>query len=149
MDAANGKGIEVGVLRGQHQWLAAIHEYGLDIEVTDKMRKYLATQGLHLKATTTHIHIPERAFLRGGYDKNVESVLRKVRLMMADVSSGKMSANALFKGAGLELSSKIKDYAVELDSPPNHPFTQDQKGSSNPLVDTGGMIGGITWRKAK
>ena len=49
----------------------------------------------------------------------------------------------------MDLASKIKDYARDLDSPPNHPFTVEQKGSSNPLVDTGDMIGGISWRKAE
>lgn len=149
VDAINGEGIEVGVLEGEHAWLASIHEYGCDIPVTPKMRAYLHGQGLHLKDTTTHIRIPERAFLRTGYDKNRKAVMKKAQLMLADVVTGKMSEGAFFKAIGLELSSKIKDYAVELSSPGNHPYTVDQKGSSNPLVDTGDMIGSITWRKAK
>lgn len=28
VDAINGKGVEVGVLQGEHAWLASIHEYG-------------------------------------------------------------------------------------------------------------------------
>lgn len=28
MELLNGKGIEVGVIRGDHKWLAPIHEYG-------------------------------------------------------------------------------------------------------------------------
>lgn len=113
------------------------------------MRKYLAARGLHLKKTTTRIRIPERSFLRTGYDQNRDDVIKKASQMMADVTDGKMSESALFKGVGLELSSKIKDYARDLNSPANHPFTQEQKGSSNPLIDTGDMIGGITWRKVK
>lgn len=148
LEAVNGLGVEVGVLQGEQKWLAAIHEYGLDIEVTDKMRKYLATQGLHLRKDTTHIHIPERSFLRTGYDKSRDELAEKVEQMLIDVYEGRMDAEALLKGVGLELSSAIKDYAVELSVPANHPFTIEQKGSSNPLVDTGDMIGGITWRKA-
>ena len=113
------------------------------------MRAYLHGQGLHLKASTTRIKIPERSFLRTGYDQNRDAVLKKARMMAADVVVGQMEADAMFKGVGLELSSKIKDYARDLDSPANHPFTVEQKGSSNPLVSTGDMIGGITWRKAK
>ena len=61
-----------------------------------------------------------------------------------------MSADGCYKEVGLELSSKIKDYARDLKNPPNHPFTIDQKGSSNPLIGrTGDMIGSITWRVAK
>ena len=149
LQAIDGEAVEVGVLKGESAWLASIHEYGCNIPVTDKMRAYLHSQGLHLKASTTHIHIPERSFLRTGYDKHRDVVMKKAQLMLADVAAGRMSADAVFKGVGLELSSKIKDYATELATPANHPFTAGRKGSSNPLVDTGDMIGGITWRKAK
>ncbi len=44
--------------------LGAIHEFGATIEVTEKMRKYLASQGLYLRKETTHIIIPTRSFLR-------------------------------------------------------------------------------------
>ena len=44
--------------------IAAVHEYGCTIRVTDKMRGYLHSQGLHLKKTTQFIRIPERSFLR-------------------------------------------------------------------------------------
>lgn len=44
--------------------IAAIHEYGCTIQVTPKMRGYLHSQGLHLKASTNFIRIPERSFLR-------------------------------------------------------------------------------------
>ena len=161
LEALNGTAVEVGVLKGEHKWLAAIHEYGLDIEVTPAMRAYLHGQGLHLKDSTTHIHIPERSFLRTGYDKNRDDVMKKAKRLLQEVAAGRMSARGCMQALGIELSSKIKDYAVELDSPPNHPFTVDRKGSSNPLVGGGegsggesgpgggDMIGGITWRKAK
>lgn len=149
----NGKSVEVGVFNGEHAWLAGIHEYGVDIEVTPEMRAYLHRQGLHLKKSTTHIHIPERAFLRNGYDQNRDEILDKASRLLADVSAGKMTAEACFKAVGLDLASAIKDYARDLKDPPNHPFTIEQKGSSNPLVggsdDSGSMIGGISWRVAE
>ena len=149
IEALDGEGVEVGVFKGEHAWLASIHEYGCNIPVTPKMRKFLAAKGLHLKKSTSHIKIPERSFLRTGYDTNRDAVIRKAGLLIADVVAGNMSADGCLKGVGLELSSKIKDYATDLSSPGNHPFTMSEKGSSNPLVDTGNMIGGITWRKAK
>lgn len=150
LNIINGTGVEVGVLNGEQAWLAAIHEYGLDIAVTPKMRAYLHSQGLHLKKETTHIHIPERSFLRSGYDQNRDAVLEKASKLLADVAAGTMTATGCYKAVGIELSSKIKDYARDLKSPPNHPFTIDRKGSSNPLVGkTGDMIASITWRVAK
>lgn len=147
IEGLDGKKVSVGVLGGgENAWLAGIHEYGCKIEVTPKMRKYLASQGLYLKKTTTHITIPERAFLRNGYDTNKDEVIRKAEAVLGDVIGGTMSTEQLFELVGLLLSSKIKDYARELDSPPNHPFTVKRKGSSNPLVSTGDMIGSITYK---
>lgn len=146
----NGSAVEAGVLKGEHVWLAPIHEYGLDIEVTPAMRAYLHGQGLHLKDSTTHIHIPERAFLRTGYDQNRDKLLQKVQMLLQDVASGKMSAAQFHEAVGSSLRDAIKKYAIELNSPGNHPFTVDRKGSSNPLVGkTGDMIEGIIWRRAK
>lgn len=149
LDAINGTSVEVGVLQGEHAWLASIHEYGCEIPVTEKMRVFLHRQGLHLKASTSYISIPERSFLRAGYDKHRDDVLKKSTKMVVDVASGSMSPDALYKGVGLELSSKIKDYATDLSTPGKHPFTLDRGGGGNPLVDSGDMIGGITWRQGK
>lgn len=144
-----GKGIEVGVLQGEHAWLASIHEYGCDIPVTPKMRAWLHHNGMHLRPETTHIRIPERAFLRTGYDQGIGEVSKHAAMLIAEVNEGRMSADGCMQAIGMELASKIKDYARDLSAPGNHSFTVDRKGSSNPLMDTGDMIGGINWREAK
>lgn len=156
LKAVNGAGVEVGVLKGEHAWLAPIHEYGLKIKVTDgtvpgegNMRGFLMSQGVFLKKSTTHINIPERSFLRAGYDANRDKVMKKAQEVLKDVASGKTTERGWCQAVGAHLRDSIKDYATELNSPGNHPFTVDRKGSSNPLVDSGDMIGGITWRKAK
>lgn len=149
LEAVNGSAVEVGVLKGESKWLAGIHEWGCDIPVTKKMRKYLASKGLRLRKETTHIHIPERSFLRAGFDDNQEAIREKAQKVLADVAAGKTTERGLCQAVGMVMASKIKDYARDLQSPENHPFTVEQKGSSNPLVSTGDMIGGITWRIAK
>ena len=146
LDVAAGTAVEAGVLKGENAWLASIHEYGCNIPVTPKMRAWLHYQGVHLKKETTHIVIPERSFLRTGYDQNRDAVLKKASSLLAEVAAGSMSADQMAKAVGLELSSAIRDYAVGLKSPPNSSFTTSRKGSSNPLVDTGDMIGGIDYR---
>ena len=60
-------GVKKGVKRSDGEdavQIAAVHEFGCTIAVTPKMRAYLHYQGIHLKAETTHIHIPPRPFLR-------------------------------------------------------------------------------------
>lgn len=147
--AISGKSVEAGVLKGENAWLASIHEYGCNIPVTKKMRNYLHRQGLHLRKSTTHIYIPERSFLRTGYDTNKAAVMKKAQMMLADVATGRMSAEDCMEGVGIELADKIQEYAIDLSDPKNHPFTVEQKGTANPLVHTGDMIGGITWRVGK
>lgn len=138
--------VEVGVIEGEHQWLAAIHEYGCNITVTDKMRAYLHYHGLHLSPNTTTIKIPERSFLRTGHDKNIDKVMKQADRAIEQVAGGYMSDQQLLDLVGQVLATNIKTYARDLSNPPNHPYTVEQKGSSNPLVNTGGMIEGITWR---
>lgn len=141
----NGRRVNVGA-HGEQAWLAGIHEYGCKIEVTDKMRAYLHSLGLHLKKDTQYITIPERAFLRNGYDLNKMNVVSDVDPALESVIDGSLDTDRFLEMVGQILSSTIKDYARDLDNPPNHPFTIKRKGSSNPLVGkTGDMIESITY----
>lgn len=145
LKALNGRKVIVGA-SGDHAWLVGIHEYGLKIAVTPEMRAYLHAKGLHLKASTTHIVIPERSFMRAGHDAHVDEVMKKVRLAVGQVVSGQMSEDRFLDMIGQMLSSKIKAYAIDLRKPENHPFTVEEKGTDNPLVGReSSMIESITW----
>lgn len=141
----NGKKVNVGVLGGGEQaWLAGIHEYGCNIPVTEKMRKYLHSQGLHLKPSTKNIHIPERSFLRTGHDTHIDEVLDKFDKILPDLVDGNMDSDELCELIGQMLRDKIVDYATNLSEPAKHPFTlQRNGGKPNPLIDSGHMIGAI------
>lgn len=144
-EALNGKRVNVGVLEGEHAWLAGIHEYGCRIKVTPKMRAYLHSQGLHLKNSTTEIVIPERSFLRGGFDSCHKQVVKKTEKTLEKALHGEIAEDVFFRLVGLMLQSEIQNFARNVSSPPNHPFTVGKKGSSSPLVDTGDMIGAIAF----
>lgn len=145
LETLNGKKVNVGCIKGENQWLAAIHEYGCNIKVTPKMRAFLHSKGLHLKPTTTVIRIPERSFLRAGHDACIDKVLRNADRLLRLVICGRLSEEEFLDAIGENLASKIKAYAVDLSKPANHSFTVEEKGSSNPLVDTGDMIEGISF----
>lgn len=138
----DGKKINVGV-KGEQAWLAAIHEYGCRIRITPKMRAWLHKNGLHVKNSTTEIVIPERSFLRKGFDEKHMKAIEKAERVLPLVISGDMSSDQFYEIVGTLLRDGIKDYAVSLNSPPNHPFTVDRKSSSNPLVDSGDLINAI------
>lgn len=140
----NGRRVNAGA-SGEQAWLAGIHEYGCKIQVTDKMRAYLHSQGLHLKADTQYITIPERAFLRNGFDISKDKVIKDTEPALSSVLDGSLETDAFLVMVGQILTSYLKDYAVSLDTPRNHPFTIHKKGSSNPLVDTGDMIESVTY----
>ena len=147
LEGMKGKKVKVGALQGDNAWLAGIHEYGCRIKVTPKMRAFLHHQGLHLKDSTTEIVIPERSFLRSGHDANIDRVMEQTNRAISQVVAGKMSVDDMLDLCGQQLATAIKKYMRDLDNPANHPYTVEQKGSSNPLVDTGGLLESITWKK--
>lgn len=141
-----GKKVQVGA-NWANAWLAGIHEYGCTIKVTPKMRAYLHSQGLHLNPNTTVIKIPERSFLRNGHDENVDRIIKQTERAVGQVLAGKMSVDDMLDLYGQQMATAIKKYMRDLKEPSNHPYTVEQKGSSNPLVDTGQLIESIEWRK--
>lgn len=141
MEELNGSKVKAGVLQeGKIKMIAVVQEFGESIAVTPRMRAYLASQGLYLKKETTHIRIPERSFIRAGWDANERDILDKAEQLVRDAIAGGVSVEAVLDGTGQETRDRIRDYARDLRDPANHPFTIEQKGSSNPLVNTGNLI---------
>lgn len=156
MDKLNGRVIRVGVFGpGAEQYekganitighLAAIHEFGTRIPVTEKMRKYLVSQGLHLKKETEFIIIPERPFIRAGWDEYEKQVMDKADRLIKDAIQNGVDIDTILDEIGQEASGKIQLYARDLQNPENHPFTITRKDSSNPLVDDGQLVQAIDY----
>lgn len=141
----DGISVEVGVIKGEHQWLAGIHEYGCTIPVTPRMRAYLHRIGVHLKKTTTQIVIPERSFLRTGYDTNRDDIVRRAERLLPDVLDRKMSADQYIETVATHARDKIHDYATALDDPPKKDWPTRDPAKTNPLVISGDMINGIEY----
>lgn len=138
LDLLNGRKVKVGVFsEGEIGKIAYVNEYGWDIEVTPKMRAYLHAQGLHLKKETTHIKIPERSFIRSGYDANREEFGKKAEWVVEASLKRGIDVEIALDSLGIELQGIIRQFMTDLKDPKNHPFTVEQKKSSNPLIDTG------------
>lgn len=140
----SGRGVSVGAT-GEQAYIAGIHEYGCRIKVTEKMRAWFAYQGYPLKKSTQVIVIPERSFLRNGFDEHAVGVVEKYDPLLGKVLGGEANGELLLQGIGLELASKIKSYARKLSKPPNTEMTKERKGTSNPLIGSGGMIESISY----
>lgn len=146
--ALSGSTVTVGV-GGEHAWLAAIHEYGCNIPVTPKMRAYLHHIGVHLNPNTKVIVIPERSFLRAGYDKNRDDVLSTAERVLPDVLIGTLSEKQYLDLVGMTLRDAIKEYAVDLKNPPKQPWPTRDPSKNNPLIETGAMVNGIEYEVEK
>lgn len=141
--------IEVGIFSSEDSQIlliANVNEFGCNIRVTPKMRGYLHSQGLHLKKGTQEIKIPERSFIRSGFDDRAKKIQSTAKRLLQQVLSMELRVDIFFDTLGEYIVGQLQEYMTDLTTPPNHPFTIAQKGSSNPLIDTGRLRQSITYR---
>lgn len=94
--------------------VARVHEYGIDIPVTDKMRAWFLAQGMPLRKDTDRIRIPERSYLRTGWDKNEPAFQRKAAELMDRVLQGEISAYDAREELGEYIVQKIRENVDEV-----------------------------------
>ena len=126
--------------------IASVNEFGVSIKVTEKMRRYLHANGLHLRNSTNNIKIPERAFIRRGYDRRKANILKFAESRIIDVYNFRISGEQYLNGLGEYVTGQIRDFLTRMRTPPNHPYTIEKKGSSNPLINTGRLRESITFK---
>jgi hypothetical protein len=125
---------------------ASANEFGARIPVTAKMRRYLASQGMFLKATTKFIQIPERSYLRSAIDDNKSNIEEFVRKTIQDVTQRKFDDKTALDRIGLYLVSLVQKKILSNVPPANHPFTVQQKDSTHTLIDTGRLLQSIKFK---
>jgi phage gpG-like protein len=117
--------------------VAAVHEWGCDIKVTDAMRGYLHAIGIHLKNTTGTVHIPERSFMRSWADENTNKIESAIAKLVDGITQGQLTSyDALSKlGAGAQggIQAKFRD----------NDWTPLKFREGTPLVHTGQLRSGI------
>lgn len=94
-------------------------------------------------------NIPERPFIRAGVRSNLDEINDLAGDLVKEVNDGKIDLETAGEAIGQVAASGVKNYIVELDSPPNAPETIKAKRSSNPLVDTGLLNQSITHQVRK
>lgn len=127
--------------------IANVNEYGVDIKVTPKMRRYLAVNGLRLKKTTKRIRIPERSFVRKTYDERQAEIRTFVESSLNKLIRFELELNQFWDRIGEFLVSMVKTVLTRLKNPPNHPYTlKNKRPKSNPLINTGRLRNSITFK---
>lgn len=127
--------------------IGGVHEFGCSIQVTDKMRGFFAYNfGVHLRKDTKVIKIPERSYIRTSFDSKQGEISAKGADLIGMVVEGQMSARHFYEMLGQTCVEAIQDFITSnAVSPANTALTIANKGSSSPLVDTGRLIGSITY----
>jgi phage gpG-like protein len=95
------------------------------------------------------VNIPERSFIRAGFDQNANKIQQKAQLLLEQVLTFRLSPSNFFDVVGEYAVGLIQEYITDLQDPPNKPGTIKAKGSSNPLIDTGRLRQSITHRVVK
>ena len=135
-----------------------------DTNNTDKLLKQL--ESLFKKEITVGLHgdvggdilsrgiynefgtknIPERSFIRAGYDTEKKNIINDAEKLTRKVVAMEIKPQTAANLLGDATKGRIQEFAIDLRDPPNAQSTIDKKGSSNPLVDTGQMIGAIDYK---
>lgn len=89
--------------------------------------------------------IPERSFLRGWFDENIDRAREAMRRLMVQVVEGKITKSRALDLFGLWVQAEIQKRIAQGIPPPNAPSTIENKGSSKPLIDTGQLRSSITY----
>lgn len=122
--------IEVGIFgNAEYVMIAAVHEFGVTI-----------------RKNRGSIVIPERSFLRSTFDEKQDEWFKFVKKQLEQVFSGRIDARTLCERLGAKMVADIQEKLTDLDTPPNAPATIAKKGSSNPLIDSGGLRMRITYK---
>ncbi len=91
--------------------------------------------------------VPERSFIRAGYDKNLSYINKRSNEIAEIITRGKrVRIKPLLNILGADIKDLIQQYATNLSTPPNAESTIKAKGSSNPLIDTRRMIKSIDFQ---
>ncbi len=143
------KKVKIGIVGESDSKLltyAAANEYGANIKITDKMRKFLHWIGIHVKNETTHIIIPERSYIRSTFDNKLyyQELRKKLQSPFEQVLNGKRDPETLLDLIGLQYVANVRRTIRDMKEPVNHPQTEaikNKKGKKKGiLVDSGRLV---------
>jgi len=93
--------------------------------------------------------IPERPFMQNSMRANSGKYRDAMKTSAAKILRGETALSIVMNKLGILAQGDIRGEITSLASPPNSPVTVALKGSSNPLIDSGGMRAAVTWKVDK
>ena len=127
------------------QMIAGVQEFGCDITVTPKQRRYLHSQGLHLKSNTVKIVIPQRSYIRSTADDGqaLNKLKDRVEFAIYALLEGLKNGKYVLNAAGTSMQGSIQERIGKGIPPQLHEFTVSRKGSTVPLINKGKLLNAI------
>jgi len=116
--------------------VATDHEFGSDMP-----RTYTSTRG----NTVSVSGIPERSFMRSTSKEQRGKWGDIAAKGIRDAITGNGKTKDILGALGEIAASDVKQKITSISTPPNSPQVIADKGSSNPLIDTGHMRQAITF----
>lgn len=92
------------------------------------------------------VNIPERSFIRSTFDENEDGWSEFIGERVNLIFEGEMRARQLFEQLGAKIVGQIQKKMTDIRSPKNAAITAANKGSDNPLMDTGELRRRVTWQ---
>ena len=93
-----------------------------------------------------HVRIPERSFLRDGFDNNAYKISDLLDNYLQRVFNLELSPYDMYERIGIEIAKYIREEIRLKMTPPNAAITIANKGSDKPLIDTGELLNSISYR---
>lgn len=90
-------------------------------------------------------NIPRRSFIRVPIENNIKEITKLIEHNHKLVSENAMSAKVALDRIGIKAQNTIKESFRNNDWKPLKRATIKRKGSSRPLIDTGQLIGSISY----
>lgn len=124
--------------------LRELYKKDIDVGILSESGGEIIERATHNEFGTENI--PERSFIRAGYDHNRKYIETQTEKLTEKVIEGVITPQTACELLGESMKGRIQKYAIALKQPPNGPKTIMAKGSSNPLVDTGQMVQSIAYK---
>lgn len=137
----NGRRVIVGPKGERNRRIAKVQEYGAtNVPVGGEFGEFWRK-----RTGRSTINIPERSFIRNGWDSNEGAIMPVVELVAKQYARGAISEDTLFSSVGNTVANAIKDYMRTLNDPPNSPLVVEFKGFNDPLIHTGELLRSVDY----
>lgn len=122
--------VEVGILTGEAE---ATHDGKLTVLDVAEMNEF-------------GLGVPERSFIRAFFDEYEQEAIQILQNILSTLVQRKITKKQALMQVGLLLVAKCQARIRAHIDPPNSKITEQRKGSSTPLIDTGQLVSSITFR---